>query len=169
MRTLYILRHAQAATPPGVSDRDRPLDETGRREARMVAGRLLQAGRRPDIVLCSPALRTRQTLAPHLELLPDLNVAYAEDIYLATVGALYEIIKTIDDQYESALLVGHNPAMHGIVQFLVGQGEPALLARVAAGYKTGWLSVIHCPGEKWQQVMPGENRLEDLLTGKEFT
>ena len=62
MRTLVLMRHAKSAYPAGVDDHDRPLADRGEREAAL-AGDWLRENVPPiDAVLCSSALRTRQTL-----------------------------------------------------------------------------------------------------------
>ena len=61
-RRLFLLRHAHPAAMPAVgwADTDRPLTPHGRRQARELGGTLAQAG--IELVLCSPALRTRETV-----------------------------------------------------------------------------------------------------------
>ncbi len=168
MRTLYILRHAKAGWPQGVEDRDRPLEERGRREAQAVAEKMARDGMRPDFVLCSPSVRTRQTLKPFLDQWPELPVSYEEGLYLATTGSLYEQVKAIDDRHETAMLIGHNPGIHGLVQFLAGEGDKQALAQLAEGYKTACLSVINCKCKTWSAWPPAGGRLESLFSGKEL-
>jgi phosphohistidine phosphatase len=60
-RTLVILRHAKAANPQGVADPDRPLSQRGHADAAAAGVWLARRGLQPDLVVCSPALRTRQT------------------------------------------------------------------------------------------------------------
>lgn len=163
MRTIYILRHARADFPPGIEDRDRPLAERGREDAEEVAGWMVEKGYRPGSVICSPARRTRQTLKPVLAAWPDLAVSYNDNIYNATVGDLFEALKDVPDSVSSILLVGHNPGIHGLAQLLAGDGEPALLARIAGGYQPGCLAVLRCDCKRWEDLQPGAARLEDLF------
>jgi len=168
MRTLYILRHAKAASPPGIEDRDRPLEDRGRTAAQAVADGMREREYRPAFTLCSPSVRTRQTLKPILAHWPDLTVSYAEDLYLATAGTLFAFLQQVDDRQESTLLVGHNPGIHGIVQLLAGGGDKDALARIAGGYPTGCLSVLECDCASWRELQPGANRLAELFVGKEL-
>jgi phosphohistidine phosphatase len=63
MNELYLLRHAKAVPQEeGGADRDRPLEQRGRRAAQAVAQWIAEHRLEPQLVLCSPALRTRQTL-----------------------------------------------------------------------------------------------------------
>ena len=59
--TLAVLRHAKAVQDPGLDDKDRALTKRGLRDATAAGGRLREAQLIPDLVLCSTALRTRQT------------------------------------------------------------------------------------------------------------
>src|SRR4051812_33833121 len=62
-RQLFVLRHAKSSwDDPDVEDFDRPLAPRGQRDAAGMAGQLAAAGPVPELVLCSPARRTRETL-----------------------------------------------------------------------------------------------------------
>src|SRR2546423_12767472 len=60
-RTLVILRHAKAERPAGTADEDRPLTQRGHADSAAAGAWLAARGDRPDLVLCSPSKRTRQT------------------------------------------------------------------------------------------------------------
>ncbi|MBW3604947.1 MAG: histidine phosphatase family protein [Actinobacteria bacterium] len=63
MRTLYLLRHAKSSwDDPTLADHDRPLAARGIRATSAVADHLRHARVFPDVVLCSAARRTRETL-----------------------------------------------------------------------------------------------------------
>ena len=76
-RILHLLRHAKSSRDdPELADRDRPLAPRGVRNAAVLAERLSRAGFAPDLVLCSPALRTRETLAaiePAFAIVPEIR------------------------------------------------------------------------------------------------
>src|SRR3954471_22181071 len=77
-KTLYLLRHAKSSwDDANVSDYDRPLSARGERAARRIAGHFRRARIRPDLVLCSSAIRTQATLgalAPVLDGEPKVQV-----------------------------------------------------------------------------------------------
>lgn len=168
MRTLYLLRHAKTEWPQGVDDRERPLSAQGLVDARALAGRMAAERYRPGFVLCSPAKRTRETFEILRETMPDLTAHFDDRLYLANTGPLYEDLKAVDDGYESVLLIGHNPGLHGLVRFLAGQGDSGLMMRILSGYPAGCLAVVHCGCESWSGLMPAANRLEALLGGEEI-
>ena len=117
MRELILLRHAHAdPSAPGQDDRLRPLSEVGIAEARAAGDWLRGHGLAPDRVLCSPAQRTRETLA----LLGDLGaVEVREDaaIYEASPGTLAALADANRDA-RCLLLVGHNPGLEQLAALL---------------------------------------------------
>jgi phosphohistidine phosphatase SixA len=114
-REVILLRHAHAEKlGPGQSDADRPLSERGIAEATQ-AGKWL---RKHDLskltILCSPSVRTRQTLE---HALGQVQATFEQRIYEATAGELDALI----DEHEDArrlLLVGHNPGFETLVALL---------------------------------------------------
>ena len=131
VRQIILLRHAHAE-PPALdqSDEARPLTAGGEREAAAAAAWLVAHMAKPDVVLSSPAVRTRATAAAVVPALA-IDVAMRIDarIYEATPAALIQIL----DEHASAdcvLLVGHNPGLETLVALLTdgtsdnGRGMP---------------------------------------------
>jgi len=115
-RRLILLRHAHARPArAGEDDRDRPLSDTGEAEADAAAKFL--ADHAPFArVLCSPALRTRQTCERVLGQLGYADTRHDERLYEASAG---ELIAVLDEHDASPLLlVGHNPGLEQLVALL---------------------------------------------------
>lgn len=122
-RTLLLLRHATAANGLEGADEQRPLTRHGLAEASVV-GRDI-ATWQPEYVLCSPALRTRQTWQRvSAELATEPKVSYEPSIYAATSDMLRELVWLVDDEIHTVLLVGHNPAVHELAWHLLGESAP---------------------------------------------
>jgi|OM-RGC.v1.021123757 Phosphohistidine phosphatase SixA len=168
MKRLYILRHAKSDWPSGVDDKDRPLGENGKRHADALVKTMASKRYKPDYVLCSSAVRTRQTFAPVKQEWPDTKYEYKDNLYLASTGELFEELKSTDDEFNNIMIIGHNPGIHGLVQLLVGQGAPALVSEILGGYKTGCLSVLDCDCAVWSELLPAGNTLIDILGGKQL-
>ena len=117
MRELILLRHAHAEpATTGQSDLDRPLSPQGLAEAEAVARWLKEQGLVPDRVLCSPAARTRETLA----VLGDLGVVEVREepsIYEASPGTLAALVDANRDA-NRLLLVGHNPGLEQLAALM---------------------------------------------------
>ncbi len=75
---LLLLRHAKAVIGEGaMADIDRPLSPRGESAAKRMGPTWQSNGLVPDLVLCSPARRPRQTWTlPHAELPPDGDIAF---------------------------------------------------------------------------------------------
>jgi phosphohistidine phosphatase len=109
---LVILRHAKADNPTGVSDINRPLTTRGHADAAAAGAWLARKKLHPDLVLCSPSRRTRETwhgVAVSLKSAP--TVSYDEVVYAAAVDDLLELVRESDDSVTTTLLIGHNPAV----------------------------------------------------------
>ena len=145
-RRLILLRHAKSAWPDGVSDPERPLATRGVADA-TAAGPIL-AGLAPltadDVVLCSPARRTRQTWRLVGQALPDLPPTRFEPaIYGAEVDDLLDLIRSVPDAVATVVVVGHEPTMSQTAAALAGPGsDRADLARLNAKYPTSGMAVF---------------------------
>ncbi|MDR0664665.1 MAG: histidine phosphatase family protein [Helicobacteraceae bacterium] len=110
MKTLVLMRHAKAEK--GKNDRERALTNEGREEAIAIAEKLAENGCKPDIVLVSDARRARETALIVADILGALDrVKTEESLY---EGESREYIRAIDSialRCESALIIGHNPAI----------------------------------------------------------
>ncbi|MEO0763161.1 MAG: histidine phosphatase family protein, partial [Pseudomonadota bacterium] len=72
MKTVILLRHAKSSwSDPELEDHERPLNKRGKAAAPLMGDWLERSGYRPDLVLCSPAKRTRQTLRRIAAAMPD--------------------------------------------------------------------------------------------------
>ncbi|MPZ25364.1 MAG: histidine phosphatase family protein [Micromonosporaceae bacterium] len=116
-RSLVLLRHAKADAPRGVADEDRPLSARGQADAHAAGGWL--AGRQvPELVLCSPAKRTRQTwhaVAASLPADAAPVVRYERRLYLGDPDSLLELVQEVEDPVTRVLVIGHNPTLSQLV------------------------------------------------------
>lgn len=141
MSELYLLRHAKAVPQEaGGSDRDRPLEQRGRHAAQAVARWIEEQRISPDLVLCSPSLRTRQTLdliAPAFARPPEIRIENA--IYLAGARELLDRAHRLPEGVATVMMVGHNPGFHELSINLSDVATGPLIARLA-GFPTGALA-----------------------------
>jgi phosphohistidine phosphatase len=130
---------------------------------------LRKADIHPDLVICSPALRTRQTLAeiePALE--RDVTVQIDPEVYSGGAAALADLVRRTPDSVSSLMMIGHNPALQDLALSLAAEGTEARLARLAEKFPTGALAVIALPGRTWPQLEQGGGTLEDLVVPREL-
>ncbi len=166
---LVLLRHAKAEPAGVLPDHERPLALAGRRQASAAGAALAAAGLAPTHVLCSSALRTRQTWDLARTALaaagaPDAVVTVTDDLYDATTGDLVAAVQAVPADAVTVLVVGHEPTMSHAAATLAGDGSDAeVVARVQRGVPTASWSVLELDGG-WEATAPGGLRLVHLAT-----
>ncbi|MFJ5708619.1 SixA phosphatase family protein [Streptomyces sp. NPDC093105] len=157
---LLLVRHAKAVRKDRrVDDFDRELSKRGRGDAPRTGHWLADCGLTPDLVLCSPSHRTRQTwrlAAPALDDPPP--VVYDERLYRTPPGELVSVLAERSRGLRVVVLVGHNPGIHQLAAGLSGSGPPELLRRVREGFPTSGVVLIELPGG-WESLSPGSGRV----------
>jgi len=150
MHFLHLLRHAKSAPESdSTEDRLRKLSRSGRDDARLVGGGLPAALGAIDLVLCSTALRTRETAALVLAgFAAPPPVTFEDGLYLAALPALLRRLRRLDEATGAVLLIGHNPGLHELALALAAADSPAYpalsqgkfptTARASFAIETGW-------------------------------
>jgi phosphohistidine phosphatase len=150
VRRLTLLRHAHAEPKrPTGTDAERTLDRRGVAEAAEMARRLDDRRWPPDLILVSPAIRTRQTamaIERQFGLLGEQTVVAAE-LYLAEAAELLDAIRSITPTTRHLLVVAHNPGISDLAR-LLAPGEARDLD--TAGMLTGVFAA-----DAWTTVGPG--------------
>ncbi len=168
MSQVFLLRHAKAVWPsPGQKDFDRTLDAEGMDAAKLVGQELKRSGLKPDIVLCSPAIRARQTFE-YVALETPFILDIAEKLYSAGPDAYLMAVRMAGLEHEAAnsvMLVGHNPMMEELAIALIGH-EPSVHAPFMSGFPTAGLAVIsfHTP---LADIRPGTGTLQAFFSPAE--
>lgn len=133
MKTLYLLRHAKSSwAEEGIADFDRPLNNRGLKAAPFMGELIAKKGLVPSIAISSPANRARGTAELIKEnggINPDIR--FDDRVYEASPQTLRRIVAGIDDSHESALILGHNPGLEGLIYFVTGHLEPMPTAALA--------------------------------------
>lgn len=160
---LVLLRHAKAEHGLDVPDVQRPLTTRGRRQSSEVGTALVAADLVPDLVLCSPSVRTRQTWQlVQARLHTDPEVRFADELYDAGVDQVLAAVRTADEGARVVLVIGHEPAMSRTAVALAGLGsDEATYGRVQLGVPTAAWSVSTVLGP-WADLTRGGARLVRL-------
>jgi phosphohistidine phosphatase len=121
MKTLFLVRHAKSSRDePVLPDKDRPLNERGKRDAPKMGERLAKRDVAPDLILSSPAkraLKTAQIIAKKLDYkLADIVVE--ERLYATSADHLLHIIRKLGAKPKSVMLFGHNPELTALAHRL---------------------------------------------------
>ncbi len=119
---LYIMRHAKSDwSGPQISDFDRPINKRGTRNAIRIGGWMNENNHTPQKIISSPALRAKETIELVAEQISKFNLedlTYEDELYLAGFTQLIEFINTFKDKVQSLMLVGHNPGIENLVNYL---------------------------------------------------
>lgn len=168
MPELYLLRHAKSDwSAPGLADRDRPLAPRGVRAATAMRAHLDAAGVRPEIVYCSPAVRTRETLAAVIGALGDPRVDFDASLYGGGPDTVLDLVRTEAGDAASVMVVGHNPTMAQLALWLAAPDPAGRWDRVSAKYPTGALATLRFDGP-WAKLSPGAAHLAAFTTPRDL-
>ncbi len=121
MKTLTIVRHAKSSWKhKELSDRERPLNKRGQRDAPRMGERIAAAGIRPSLIISSPAVRawtTARLIAKALGY-PVEFLHREEELYLASLKDLLDVVAAQDNGFNNLMIVGHNPGLTDFVNYL---------------------------------------------------
>jgi len=163
MRQLLLMRHANASWPDqGSADFTRPLSSEGQQQAQQMGQWLAQQAITADHIICSPALRTCETLDQLKQHIAVNQVDIEERAYLPNLHTLLAILRDAPPHH-STLLLTHNNGAEELLTYLCGKhitnpshGElmpPAALAQ------------IQLP-DHWNDLQPQSGKLTQLIHPK---
>lgn len=161
MKILYLLRHAKSLWPASpVSDIERPLNKRGKRAAALMGAYFKTHGIAPEVVLCSPAARTRETL----ERLDEARgqrapVRLLKTLYLAPSERLLTTTRGLENELQSAMIVVHEPGVGHFALAMTEADSSAARNDLERKFPTGALAVIAFPVERWRDIDEGTGRL----------
>jgi phosphohistidine phosphatase len=170
MLTLSLLRHAKSSWKnPTLPDRERPLATRGIADAPVMGRAMTERGIDPELVLCSSARRTVDTLAlvlPELKVEP--KVVYEDALYHASPAEMLQMMRDIQPGARRVMMVGHNPEIQALALDLIGSGPKHLRDRLMEKYPTAGLVVINFAAGLWSSVDVNSGSLNLFLTPKDL-
>jgi len=161
MKWLTLLRHGKSVRDVELAtDHERPLAPRGRQDAALVGRTMAGSDLVPDVIVSSPAVRARQTAEIYARNADFAGPArLAEAIYLGDAQDLLEVVRSLPEEAEHALLVGHNPGFEEFAALLLG------IPASAAGVRMPTAAAAHLelPIETWSETQAGSALLLWLL------
>lgn len=151
------MRHAKSSWEnPGESDFDRTLNERGKKDAPEMAQRIKKKEFNPQLLVCSPAKRTQKTAKIVAEVLgySEKNIELETSMYDADISDLLFTIRSLDDDFNRVMMVGHNPGFTGLIGILTSS--------LIANLPTSGVALIHFDIKSWKQVSNHSGTLEWL-------
>jgi phosphohistidine phosphatase len=166
MKRLYLLRHAKSSwDDPGLLDRERPLAPRGKKAAAKIATHLRTAEIRPELVLCSSAVRARQTLEAIEPVLEGADIEIEDGLYEAAGDGLLERLRGVPEGVGSVMLIAHNPGLQDLALELAAGGDD--IERLREKFPTAALATLE-PAGGWRDLSPGAVRLVDLVLARDI-
>ncbi|MBP9122376.1 MAG: histidine phosphatase family protein [Ignavibacteriaceae bacterium] len=163
MKTIYLVRHAKSDwDDPSIRDFDRPLNKRGKNNAPAMGKLLKQQGIIPELVITSTAMRAKTTaelVTAEIGIKPD-KMVYEKELYLASAQEIFLLIKETPPEYNSVMIVAHNPGITELLNRLTGGNN------FVANIPTCGVAELQFEGE-WIKLASGKCLLEKFLVPKE--
>jgi phosphohistidine phosphatase len=163
MKKVTLFRHAKSGEKnnPNVDDFDRPLAPRGLKAAPKMGEAMRGAKLTPDLILCSPSVRTRQTL--------DLAAAQAWDsppdvrlerrLYEASPVTLFKALKELPGNAAHVMIVGHNPGLQELAARLAPR-DSEVRHQFREKLPTAAIVSFNFDIENWKDLKPGTGQLQ---------
>jgi phosphohistidine phosphatase len=164
VKRLILMRHAKSDWSGGVaSDFDRPLNPRGRRAAAALGQWLRDNDLLPDQVLCSAAMRTKETCV-RLALPQETEVHFLKGLYLAEADKILNTLKTATRP--TVLMIGHNPGIGEMAEDLCADAPDHPQFRQ---YPTGATLVAEFDVETWAEADWGKANARHFIVPRALT
>lgn len=165
VKTVFLLRHAKSSwDEPHLEDFQRPLAPRGRKAAKRMGRYMAQEGLIPERALCSGARRAVETWERVMGALGEqVHTEFQEEIYRASPDVLLRKIRSLPDEEDSVLLVGHNPTFESLALRLAGSGKEEAVLEMSSKYPTGALAILDFGVRRWAELEEGDGNLRDFV------
>lgn len=170
-KQLLLLRHAKSSwDDASLKDFDRPLSSRGIKAAPRMGKYIHKNNLLPDLILCSTAVRTRETLdLASQKWKVAVPVEYTDSLYLANAQQILEQIYQQDDDVDTLMVVGHNTGMELLAELLIRNTESPLTEALRSKFPTAALAVYKCKLKSWQDLAYRSAKLVDFVTPRSLS
>ncbi len=120
-------------------------------------------GIRPELVLCSSARRTRETLELLQPALEGVPARIEDELYGADASALLDRLRRVEAHVDAVMLVGHNPGLQDLALDLTGGGDEAAVAQLHTKFPTAALATLDLGTIDWNELGPRRASLTSLV------
>ena len=161
MKRLLLLRHAKSDwSDEDLDDHARTLNARGRAAATRMGQYIKENGLAPQLIVCSTATRTRETLELlQQEMGTDAKVCFDRGMYLAMPEQMLDValehLQQAETEPDCVLILAHNPGTHSLALGLAHSGDAQVLSTLQRKYPTAALTVIDCDASEWSDLPAG--------------
>ena len=170
MKKLILLRHAKSSwDDPTLDDHDRPLNRRGLEAAPVIGSWLDYRKHSPELVLCSSAVRTRETVRGVRKAMPRLPEPLIEaGLYHASPGEMLERLQRLPADLDCVMLVGHQPGLGALARKLSDGKENRRCRRAFEHFPTAAAAVLEIDLEDWAELDYASARFVDFAKPREL-
>lgn len=121
-KTLLIVRHAKSSWDIGtLNDFERPLNDRGKKDAPVMAQRLIDRKIKLEAFVASPAKRAKKTAELFCEIFGRSTdeIIYISKLYHAPSDIFYEVAEELKDSFSKVAVFSHNPGITEFVNSLI--------------------------------------------------
>ncbi|MGN6497434.1 MAG: SixA phosphatase family protein [Tsuneonella sp.] len=150
-KLLGLWRHAKSDWDDVTQrDFDRGLNARGRKGARLIGGHIRSHGVKWEVLLASPAVRVKDTLA---EAALPVEAVWDENLYLADGTTIIDVVKERAGGARAVLVCGHNPGLQDLLLELVPPAaENDLFDEASVKFPTASFAVLELAIDDWGQL-----------------
>ena len=125
MKNLLLMRHGKSSwKDDSLADHERPLKKRGRKDSKRIAQEIENNDLYPHIILSSSAIRAKETVEIIVDALEyDNRIIFFDELYMAEPEDFIQVLSVLSDEYNTVLVVGHNPGMEAFLQIIEGDIE----------------------------------------------
>lgn len=125
MKTLLLMRHGKSSwKDESLEDYERPLKKRGKKDSKKMAKVLIENDLIPDLILSSSATRARETVEIVAEALEFQNrIVFYDELYMGEPRDIIHALNHLTDDYNTVMIVGHNPGLEAYLQIVDGEIE----------------------------------------------
>ena len=164
MKNLFLLRHCEAYHyEENKSDHEKQLNDNGRKCARLLKNWFEKNNIVLDYILTSSANRTLTT-ANIIFGNYENKIYQKRELYLCDYKEILEELKILDNNFNSVIIVGHEPSISESLKFLISYCRPDLAYVTKSFYPTGGLSVINFNITNWNKIEEKTGILDAFIT-----
>jgi phosphohistidine phosphatase len=167
MKTVTLFRHAKSGqrNDPNIADIDRALSARGLKTAPKMGMAIRNHKIRPNLVLSSPSVRTRQTLklveAEAWDEPP--KIRFYKRLYEASAATMLNLLKKLPEDVAHVMIVGHNPGLQELAIILASPDKQGK-AELEAKFPSAALASFTFDADTWKELEPATGKLRLFIT-----
>jgi len=159
------MRHGKSDWEEDVSDFDRPLTERGINDSPLMGKFLLKCGKTPFLIISSPAKRAKETAERLVKSCRyRKKIEFNDSLYENSPGEIIRILQKVDDEIDTAMIIGHNPSIEEATKKLCFREIKTIENGIK--FPTSAIVCLEVEIESWSELYPGDCTMAWFVTPK---